>query len=166
MYASITRPHLENAVQVWNPRLLGDLKSLEKVQRRATKILTMFSKPSYDQRLAELGLTRLKDRRDRGDLIQMFKIMKGLEVVKWEKDLNIKERTIRHNLSYSRESFKSRAKNDFASFAEERLKWPFFFVNKVASSKNDLPPNMINSSSLNSFKATLDKFTKNGYLSM
>ena len=31
--------------------------------------------------------TSLKDRRVRGDLIQMFKIMKGLEVVKWEKRL-------------------------------------------------------------------------------
>ena len=36
----------------------------------------------------------LKDRRLRGDLIQMFKIMNGLEVVECEKDLNIKERTI------------------------------------------------------------------------
>jgi hypothetical protein len=93
LYTSMIRPHLEYAVQVWNPRLLGDIESLEKVQRRATKIPTKLSRLSYDQRLAELGLTSLKDRRVRGDLIQMFKIMKGLDVVEWEKDLNIKERT-------------------------------------------------------------------------
>ena len=31
------RPHLEYAVQVWNSILIGDIESLEKVQRRATK---------------------------------------------------------------------------------------------------------------------------------
>ena len=54
---------------------------------------------SYDQRLAQLGLTSLKDRRVRGELIQMFKIMKRLEVVEWEKDFNIKERRRGYNLS-------------------------------------------------------------------
>ena len=91
----------------------------------------------------------------------MFKIMKGLEVVKWEKDLNIIEKTRRHNLSYNKESFKSRS-NDFAFFVKERHN---FFVNRVSPSWNILPPNVINASSLNGFKAVLDKFTKNGHLS-
>ena len=59
------RPHLEYAVQVWNPRLLGDIESFEKVQRRATKIPKKLTKLSYDQRLVELGLTSLKNRRER-----------------------------------------------------------------------------------------------------
>ena len=93
----------------------------------------------------------------------MFKIMKGLEVVEWEKDLNIKERTRGHTLSYNRESFKSRMRNDFAFFVAERHN---FFVNRVDPSWNVLPPNVINSSSLNGFKAVLDNFTKNAHLSM
>ena len=68
---------------------------------------------SYDQRLAQLGLTSLKDRKVRGYLIQMFKIMNGLDVVKWEKDLSIREITRGHNLSYYRESLNSRRSNDF-----------------------------------------------------
>ena len=52
-------------MQVWNPKLLGDIESLEKVQRRATEISTKLSKLHYDQMLAELGLTSLKDRRVR-----------------------------------------------------------------------------------------------------
>ena len=32
------RPHIEYPVQVWNPRLIGDIESLEKVQPRATQI--------------------------------------------------------------------------------------------------------------------------------
>ena len=81
---------------------------LEKEQRRATKNPTKLIKMSYDQSLAKLVLTSLKDRRLTGDLIQTFKIMKGLEVVKWEKDIKIKERTRGHYLSYYRESFKGR----------------------------------------------------------
>ena len=56
------RLHLEYTVQVWNTRLIGDIESLEKVQRRSTKILTKLSQMSYDQRLAQLDLTSLKDR--------------------------------------------------------------------------------------------------------
>ena len=57
----MSRPHLKYAVQIWNPRLLGDTEGLEKVQRRSTKIPTKLSRLSYNQRLAELGLTSLKD---------------------------------------------------------------------------------------------------------
>ena len=83
----------------------------------------------------------------------MFKIMKGLELVYWEKDLNIKKRTRKHNFSYNRESFKIRRKNDFAFFVAERQN---FFVNRVAPSWNFLQPNVINSSSQNGFEAALE----------
>ena len=72
------RPHLEYAVQFWSPILIYDIERLEKVQRRATKIPIKLNIMSYDQRLVELGLTSFKDRRVRGDLMQMFKIMNGL----------------------------------------------------------------------------------------
>ena len=76
------RPHLGYAVQFWNPRLLGDIERPEKFHRMATKIPTStISKLIYDQRLVELGLTSLKDRRVRGDLIQIIKIMQELEVL-------------------------------------------------------------------------------------
>ena len=56
------------------PNITRDIESLEKVQRRtkikSTKITTKLSKLSYGQRLAELGLTRLKYRRVRRDLTQ------------------------------------------------------------------------------------------------
>ena len=87
--------------------------------------------------------------------------MKGLEVVEWEKQLNIKTRTRGNNLSNKRESFKSRRSNDYAFFVGERNT---FFVNRVAPSWNILPSNVINSSNLNDFKAALEKFTENGHL--
>ena len=88
--------------------------------------------------------------------------MNGLEVVEWDKDVKIKERTKGHNLSYNRESFKSRRSNDYAFL----VGWIHnFFINRVAPSWNILPPNVINSTSLNDFKAALDNFTENGHLS-
>ena len=64
----------------------------------------------------------------------MFKIMKGLEVVEWEKDLST-EIAREHNLSYNRKSDKSRKRNDFAFFAAARQ----LFVNRVFSSWDVLP---------------------------
>ena len=119
LYTSMIRPHLEYAVQVRNLRLIGDIEKIEKVQRKATKTLKKLSKLIHDQRLAELGLTSLKDKRMRGDLIQMFKIMKRLEVLELEKHLNIKVRTREHNLSYNRESFKCRRRNYYDFFVAE-----------------------------------------------
>ena len=87
----------------------------------------------------------------------MIKIMMRLGVENEEKVLNIKERTRGQNLSFNRKSFKRRRRNDFAFFVGERHN---FFVYEVVISWNILPQNVINSSSLNTFKAALDKFTK------
>ena len=73
----------------------------------------------------------------------MFKIMKGLEVSKCGKDLNIKERTRGHTLSYKKDSFKSRRRIDFAFFCCRETQ-----LFRVAPNWNVLPPNVVNSSSL------------------
>ena len=50
---------------------------VEKVQRKATKLVNNISHLQYNSRLSYLGLITLKTRRLRGDLIEMFKIMRG-----------------------------------------------------------------------------------------
>jgi hypothetical protein len=42
---------------------------------------------SYKERLAELGLTTLEERRQRGDLIQTFKILRGFKKIEFNKPL-------------------------------------------------------------------------------
>ena len=79
MYKSLVRPHLEYAIQAWSPYLQCDIDTLEKVQRRATKIAAGIKELSYEARLKSLNLTTLKTRRLRGDLIEVFKILKGTD---------------------------------------------------------------------------------------
>ena len=61
----MVRPHLEYANSVWCPYKLGDIKEIEKVQKRATKLIINF-KTSYTDRLQRLNLPILKYRRLRG----------------------------------------------------------------------------------------------------
>ena len=46
----------------------------ERVQRRRTKMLPIFSRVRYEMRLTECGLTRLETRRLRGNHTEVFKI--------------------------------------------------------------------------------------------
>ena len=79
LYVSMVRPHLEYASQIWNPHLIRDIQTLEKVQRRATKLVPELQHLSYDDRISALNLPSLLYRRRRIDMITVFKIVYGLE---------------------------------------------------------------------------------------
>jgi len=81
LYKSLVRPHLEYCIQAWRPHLHKDINLLEKVQRRATKLVDSLRNCSYENRLEELKLTTLETRRLGGDLIQVFKMFKGFDDV-------------------------------------------------------------------------------------
>ena len=62
-----------------------DIELMERVQHRATKLISSLRKETYENRIKLLGLTTLETRRLRGDLIEVFKIMKGFEDISWNK---------------------------------------------------------------------------------
>ena len=55
---------------------------MKSVQRRATLTKELQHLP-YEERLKRLGLTNLKTRRERGDFIQIHKLVHDLEKVFW-----------------------------------------------------------------------------------
>ena len=53
---------------------MGDLKEIEKIQKRATKLVIKLKNKSHMDRLTYLNLPTVKYRRLRGDMIEVFKI--------------------------------------------------------------------------------------------
>ena len=79
LYKAIVRPHLKYGLQAWNPHPRKDVDMLEKIQRRATKLIPEPRDLTYEELLKECGLTILETRRSRRDQIEVFKILNGYE---------------------------------------------------------------------------------------
>ena len=155
---------IEYAVQAWKPNLNRDIVRLEKVQRRATKIPYQLHSMEYADRLTYLGLTDLVTRRSRGDLIQVFKLLNGIE--KMEDRCLPKcapsrvtagpaSSTRGNSQKLQREKFPAVIKNNFGSAVALRHN---YFSNRVVPLWNKLPDEVIRTPNLNIFKGKLDNF--------
>ena len=141
-------PHLEYAIQAWCSYLKGDIEYLEKVQRRATKLIGLsgYSKLSYEQRLRKLNLTTLHTRRQREDLIEAYKIITGKENIKSENFFHI----------YSN-GYDTRGHCFKLATTRSRLELRRnFFSQGVVSNWNSLSAHVIEADTVNSFKNRLD----------
>ena len=81
LYKTYVRCHLEYAVQAWNPWTKQDIENIESVQKRAIRSCHGLQGSTYEQKLTEVGLTTLADRRRRGDMLETFKILNEIDDV-------------------------------------------------------------------------------------
>ena len=72
------RPHLEYCSCIWSPHLKYNIDAIERVQRRATKIVPSLKNLTYTQRLERLNLETLEYRRRRADLLETYRILNGI----------------------------------------------------------------------------------------
>lgn len=145
LYKALVRPKLEYCVQAWRPFLKKDIETLEKVQRRATKMVSQCRGLNYQERLKITGLTTLEERRNRGDMIEVYKISKGFTKLDKNKLFQFKsnERTRGHSLKLAKHRSKLEIRKNF-------------FSQRVVNQWNNLPGSIVDSDSVNSFKNKYD----------
>ena len=81
LYKSRVRPHLEYCSPASSLHYIKDNVPLEKVQHRFTRLIPDLRSVKYGTRLEVLRLWSLEERRNRADLIEVYKMMHGLSSV-------------------------------------------------------------------------------------
>ena len=72
---------MEYSSSIWCPYLKKDISTVERVQRRTTKLVALIKDLSYSDRLKTLGLPTLEYRRIRYGMIQEYKLIHGIDYI-------------------------------------------------------------------------------------
>ena len=147
LYKAIVRPHLEYCIQALSLYLRKDIDMLEKIQKRATKLIPGLRDLRYEERLKECGLTTLEARRLTGDQIEVFKILNGYENIDSNIFLEIKESKITRGHNYT--LVKKQSRLDVRKYS---------FSQRTVNVWNKLSTDCVNASSFNMFRNKIDKY--------
>ena len=149
LYKAIVRPHLEYCIQAWRPYCKKDIDTLERIQRRATKMIPELRDLSYEERLKECGLTTLETRRLRGDQIEVFKILNGYENIDRNMFFSLKKdsRTRGHEVKL----VKDQCRLDIRKHS---------FSQRTINEWNKLSTDCVTASSVNMFKNKVDTYIR------
>jgi hypothetical protein len=144
IYKIYIRPILEYASPVWDPYYAKDIQLIERVQKRATRLVIGLKNLTYEERLNELKLPTLRERRTYYDLIYLYKILHGYFSYPLDHFFQISPIThLRgHRLKLIKPKF-------------TRLARQHFFSNRVINPWNSLPDQIIDSNTICSFKVKL-----------
>jgi len=140
----------EYCIQAWSPSLRNDIDCLENVQRRATKMVAGLKNLSYVQRLERLNLTTLEERRKRGDLVEMYKLLTEKENVDYQQFFRKEDSQHRlrgHSYKVLMPSVRTTLRKSF-------------FSHRVLDRWNRLPKMVVHTDTVQMFKARHDRFSK------
>ena len=146
LYKALVRPFLEYGNVVWKPYFKNDSELLERVQRRATKIVKSVRNESYPVRLKRLNLLSLVYRRKRADMIQLYRIMTGIDNLQSSKFIKMEKRITRGHIF---KAFKPRASSRI-----KRNTLGYRAINEW----NTLSNSVVSSENINQFKTRLESF--------
>lgn len=154
IYNSYLRPHIDYCAQLWWPFMQGDLQSLEKLQRKATKKVLGLRNVPYEDRLTILNMTSLSQRRQKYDMIEVYKIMNGYTDINSSNFFHLRNNsTLRgHTQHLTSQRCHTNIRQNF-------------FTQRIISQWNRLPQNLVNSQSIAVFKRNYDLFMQNAYTS-
>ena len=145
LYKSLVRPHLEYANAVWCPHLKRQSNMVERVQRRATRLIKGLRGMTYEKRLRAMDLPSLKFRRLRGDLIQTYKIFNGIDKISLD--------TFFSSPCYT--NTRNSTNKIFIKHCRTNTR-KYFFSNRVAPFWNKLPTSVKTAKNINTFKNLLE----------
>ena len=144
LYNQRIRPHLDYSITVCPPETLAEAKRLERVQAKETALVHGLRGLNAEERRKKLGLMSLEERRERGDLIEVYKILKGLTRIDPAEFWEVRE--ARNGACLVKE----RAANG-------KKQRQSYFSYRVVQKWNLLPIEVKTAPSLDSFKNRLDE---------
>jgi len=146
LYKSLVRPHLEYCILPWSPHYVKDNKLIERIQHRFTRMFPELQKLPYLPRLEHLKLWTREERRVRADLIEVYKIVRGISSVSFETFFEYYSygTTRGHSLKLT----KKRASTDLRHH---------FFSERVINIWNSLDNRTVASGSISIFKGNLER---------
>ncbi|VDL90475.1 unnamed protein product [Schistocephalus solidus] len=149
LFEIFVRLQFEFDIQAWRWWAAKDHSALEKVQRRATKLVRSESYLPYDTRLSNLDLFPLDHRQVRGDLIQALRMLRGQDCCLALDDF------FELAITTSLRGHPLKLRATVARLDARR----FFFSNRVIKTWNALPADIIMSPSVDIFKRKFNQYS-------
>ena len=146
---NMIRPKLEYAAVVWSPHKMKDIRKLERIQRAATKMVLELKDLNYEERLEEIGLPTLQVRRERGDLITMYKLVNKMEKVDRQDLVQHIEEGTRRTRGHQKKIRKSRCTGDIKKYS---------FPHRTVDIWNELREEVVMADNVHLFKEKLDAY--------
>ena len=125
------------------------MRKLERIQRIATKMVPEMRDLTYEERLKEMKLPTLEERRERGDLITIYKLVNGLEKTD-RRDLLLRGE---REAGYMRGHKKKLRKGSCLKYTKK-----FSFPHRSIDTWNGLNEQIVMATSVHNFKAKLDMY--------